>query len=308
MNIPRDHHYLPQAYLERWTSEGQLFRYVRPRGPDGPVSCLRRYPAAVAYERDLYRLRTLEDPRESQQLEQKFFQVIDDRAMKALRKLDRLERGSAVDRIALSQFMISLMHRSPSRLLAMRAELTARLADSPEVVRSDPRFEDAVSTSANRLLASLVGSAEGAAIVSKFKVFRIPIQGTRAKLLTSDRPILVSSELITREAFMILPYAPDRLVILCHEEQIPRSFATQNPDALVAGINQAVVEQSEDVIIAADRSQDAMIEKLFRRPQLDLQLDGLGLVRRKAPFVDLRPQPRRFSRHDKKGMLYLGRQ
>lgn len=66
MSIPRDHHYLPQFYLERWTTAGQLYRYVRPRGPEGRVDCRRKPPSAIAYERDLYHLPDIEDPTDSQ--------------------------------------------------------------------------------------------------------------------------------------------------------------------------------------------------------------------------------------------------
>ena len=307
MSIPRDHHYLPQAYLERWTRNGKLFRYIRPRGPNGPLDCKQKSPKAVAYERDLYRLRDVEDPRESQSLELKFFQQIDDRGIQALRQLDSLERGTGEQRVALSQFMISLMHRSPSRLQSIRKELAERLGDAPEGVHDDPRFDGALSSTANRLLASLVGSPRGAEIVSRFKVFKVTAERARNRFLTSDRPITVSSQLIARDAFMILPYGPDRIAILCHDEEIARAFSSQDPDTLVHGINSAVVEQSKDVIIASDRAEGAMIARTFLRPRSDVVFDPVGLIRRKSPFTDLRPRVRTFSSRNKKAMLYLGR-
>ena len=106
---------------------------------------------------------------------------------------------------------------------------------------------------------------------------------------------------------MVMPYAPNRLLILTHREEIARSFSTQEPNVLVNGINRAVVEQSVDVVIAADTHAERMVEKLFLRPQPDHEFDSIGLIRRKSPFIDTRPKVRTpHSRRRKSEMLYLG--
>lgn len=306
MSLPRKHHYLPVFYLERWAREGQVFRYVRPLGATGPLNCQKKPPTAIAYRPHLYELPDVSDPVQRQELELRLFQRIDDRAAIALSKLDRLEQGTADDRIALSQFMISLLHRSPSRLKAMKAELAERTNGAPYDGLEGEEFNQVLISTTNRLLAMLVESPEGTAIVSKFRAFKIDVGDASRTLLTSDRPITVSAQLIAPDAFMILPYAPDRLVLLTHSEAIAQSFSTQNPDALVAGINQAVVEQSEDIVIAADKHAARMIDRLFLRPQPSSSLDSIGLIRRKSPMIDLKPKIRAFSRHNKMGMKYLG--
>jgi hypothetical protein len=306
MSIPRHHHYLPQFYLERWARGGMVYSYRRPLGQSGPLDCKRKSPSAIAYERDLYQQPDIDDPAESQSLELKLFQRIDDRAAKALRKLDQLQRGSAADRIALSQFMVSLLHRSPSRLKAIRAELAERTEGAPYRDLEGDEFERVLKATANRLLAMLVQSANAATIVSRFKIFRIDVGSASKKLLTSDRPITVSEQIIAPDAFMILPYAPDRLALLAHREAIAKSFSSQDPNVLVAGINRAVVEQSEDIVIAADQDARRMIDGLFMHPQSDRARDGIGLIRRKSPLINLQPKLRTFSRHNKRSMGYLG--
>ncbi len=307
MSIPRDHHYLPRFYIERWATEGTVVRYVRPRGVGGHLDRRRKPPSAIAYERDLYHLPDIGDPIESQALELGFFQKIDDRAAVALDKLDRLERGAAADRVALSQFLISLLHRSPSRLAAIRREMAARSADAPYRSLEGAEFDRAVKAMSNRLLASLVESKEGARIVSKFRAFRIDVSASSKRLLTSDRPVNVSGQLIGSDAFLILPYAPYRLLILTHREEIANAFSSQDPTTLVRGINIAVVEQAEDLVIAADENATRMIDKTFLQPRSKAQLDPIGLIRRKSPFIDLHPQSRTFTRHDKIGMRFLGK-
>jgi hypothetical protein len=306
MSIPRDHHYLPQFYLENWARDGHVYRYLRPRGPDGPLDCKRKTPKAIAYERDLYHLPDVDEPAQSQALELQFFQKIDARAAVALRKLDQGMHGSAHDRVALSQFMISLLHRSPSRLRAIRDELATRIEGAPYEGLEGEQFERAVKATANRLLAMLVESHDSTARISRFKAFRIEVGGTQNTLLTSDRPLTLSAQLIAPDAFMMMPYAPDRLVILTHMKEIADAFSSQDPDVLVDGINQAVVEQSQDIVVAADKRSAEMIDRLFMRPAPDRVLDPIGLIRRRSPYVDLRPRVRTFSRHNKKAMKYLG--
>jgi Protein of unknown function (DUF4238) len=302
MSVPRKHHYLPKFYLDRWAMSGQVFRYVRPLGPAGKLHYQKDFTAAVAYKCDLYHQPDIHDPVASQSLESRFFQQIDDRAAVALQKLDQSKQGSLADRIALSQFMISLLHRSPSRLDAIRSDLAERTEGAPYDGLEGDDFDNVVKSTANRLLAALIESPESASIISKFRAFKIEVKGASKTLLTSDRPITVSAQLIAQDAFMILPYAPDRLVILTHIEAIAEAFSSQNPNALVEGINQAVVEQSEDIVIACDNRATRMIDRLFLRPQPGRVLDSIGLIRRKSPMIDFTRKTPNFSRHDKNEM------
>jgi hypothetical protein len=306
MSVPRDHHYLPQFYLDRWAINGEVYRYVRPRGATGKLDVKRKPPSAIAYERDLYQTPDISDLAESQNLELKLFQRIDDRAAIALRKLDESGDGTDEDRIALSQFMVSLLHRSPSRLKAIRDEMVEKLDEAPFRDLTGEAFDASLKSTANRLLAALVESPRGEAIVSKFKTFKVDVRRSTRTLLTSDRPITVSAQLVAADAFMILPYAPDRLVILTHHEAIANAFASQPATTLVKGINEAVVEQSADIVIAQDDSARAMIDRLFLRPQKGRETDSIGLIRRRSPLVDMQPRTRHFSRHDKTALKYLG--
>ncbi|AMO71911.1 hypothetical protein AZE99_08665 [Sphingorhabdus sp. M41] len=275
-------------------------------GKDGPLDGKWKPPSAIAYERDLYQQPDIPDPIESQSLELRFFQKIDDRAAIALLKLDKSEKGGAEDRIALSQFMISLLHRSPSRLKAIRAELADQTVGAPYQGLQGEQFEKVLKSTTNKLLASLVESREGTSIISRFRAFKIDTSRASTKLLTSDRPINVSNQLISSDAFMIMPYAPDRLLILTHQDAIAGAFSSQNPDILVRGMNQAVVEQSEDIVIASNKRATKMVDRLFLRSQSQSVKDPIGLIRRKSPLIQLTPMIKEISRHEKKAMKYRG--
>lgn len=307
MSVPRDHHYLPQFYLERWAVGGEVVRYVRPTGSDGPLHCKSKAPRAIAYERDLYQLPDVSDPVGSQRLELRFFQQIDDRAASALQKLDTVVPMGGDERVALARFMVSLLHRSPSRLKAIRAELARQTAGAPYEGLEGDDFERVLKATANRLIEMLISSPQGSSLIAKFGSYRVDVGGAAVPLLTSDRPVTVSAQLVSPDAFMILPYAPDRLLILARDAETARAFTTQPVTTLVKGINRAVVEQSEDVVVASDRGATAMIDRLFLRKQPGITTDPIGLIRRKSPLIDLRPKVRSFSRHDKSAIKYLGR-
>lgn len=184
--------------------------------------------------------------------------------------------------------------------------MVERLDEAPFRDLTGKEFEHSLKSTANRLLAALVESPRGEAIVSKFKTYKIDVSRSTRTLLTSDRPITVSAQLVAADAFMILPYAPDRLAILTHHEAIARAFASQPATTLVKGINEAVVEQSADIVIGQDDNARQMIDRLFLRPQVGREYDAIGLIRRRSPLVDMQPRARRFSRHDKAALKYLG--
>jgi hypothetical protein len=305
MSIPRDHHYLPRFYLKRWAVDGKVYRYDR-KGYQGAFRADWKAVKSVAYERDLYRLRDINDLADSQYLEMAFFQRIDDNAAAAFQKLDQRLHGSQADRVALAQFMVSLLHRSPSRLADIRQELAERTDGAPYEHMEGDEFKLSVEATANRLLATLVENADASSIVGKFGIHKIDVSSSNARLLTSDRPITLSAHLISPDAFMILPIGPNSLLVLTHLPAIANAFSSQNPTVLVKGINQAVVEQSVDVVIACDASATKMVDRLLHRPQLGRELDSIGLIRRKSPYVDLSPRVRVFSRHDKARLRYLG--
>lgn len=296
MSIPRDHHYLPKFYLDRWAIDGRVFRYVRPTGVQGALEWKRKSPKAIAYERDLYHLPDISDPALSQAVELEFFQKIDDRAAVAISKLDELLPGTVEDRNALASFVISLLHRSPSRLRALRTELSVRTDGAPYEGAEGLQFENILKATTNRLLAMLVDSTEGKAMVSKFRTFKIDVSGASKRLLTSDRPVIVSATLVAPDAFIILPYAPDRLMIMAHTEEVAKCFSAQNPTTLVKGINEAIVEQSEDVIVASNNEALRMIDRLFLRSRKKHSVDTIGLIRRKTPLVDSVPVSGKFDR------------
>ncbi len=256
-----------------------MVRYVRP-SPDGSLHAKKAVPRGIGKERDLYAFSAAATEEERQRLESQFFQLIDARAAVALQKLDKGERGSDQDRVGLVRFVISLMHRSPSRIQYLRQELRARMTGTADFDPGSPAHQSMVSDQINHLLADMISSPDIVQLVASMRIFRIDVR-SRHRLLTCDLPLMLSQGIAQPHGFLMFPYAPDRVVILVHREDVAKAFSSQAPDALAKALNDAVVRQARECVIAADRKAARFIEKRFLRdPE---PVGGDGLIRWQVP-------------------------
>lgn len=168
MSVPEKHHFLPVFYLNRWATGGKLVRFVRPRGPDHPTHFKVVSPKAVAYEPHLYAMPTAATASQRQMLEVQLYQRIDDRAAIALEKIDKNKRGSAADRIAFAQFVLSLCLRNPAHIEQTRQELKKRVGPMPRELD----FDDLIKTQVNIMLAELIQSQTSVEMLAKMRVFQ----------------------------------------------------------------------------------------------------------------------------------------
>ncbi|WP_158586871.1 DUF4238 domain-containing protein [Aurantiacibacter zhengii] len=261
MSVPIDHHYLPQFYLRRWTRGEKLYRYVRPR-KGSAIHQKKVTPAAVGYQPHLYAYSDGTDEADRQRLETRFFQLIDDRAAAALAKVEEGQRGTAIDRVGLVQFLLSLLHRSPTRIEHLRDELAERMKSVPGFDASDPAQIMRIADSINDLLSDLISSRDMVPFVAEMRVFRVDVEA-KVKLLTCDIPLMQSHGIKRPDAFLMLPYAPNRLLILAHDERVALSFSSQEKEALANAVNDAVVKQARQVVIASNDEARAFIEARF---------------------------------------------
>lgn len=279
MSIPREHHYLPQFYTARWATEGTMVRYARP-APDGSLHAKSVMPRAIGKQRDLYAFSTAANEAERQRLELEYFQPIDGRAAVALQKLDAGVPGSVTDKVGLVQFVISLMHRSPSRIKHLQAELSAKMIGTADFDPNNPKHQTMISDHINHLLSDLISSQNVVHLIAGMKVFRIEVQ-SRHKLLTGDIPLMLSQGLAHPLGFLMFPYAPNRVAIFAHDEGIARAFSSQDNDVLARALNDAVVRQAKEFVIAADDQSKRFVENRYLKDPEPVK--GDGLLRWQAP-------------------------
>jgi hypothetical protein len=266
VSIPKKHHYLPESYLKRWAQNGEVVSYVRPQGSDGKLHFAMKPPAAVGYEPYLYELPDIKDPKDRQSVELDLLQSVDSKAATALNRLDQGETLTDEEHGALCQFVKSLVHRTPERLKALREDLAKRTEGAPFAGLTGREFDDKLKATNNRLLSLLVDAPDELSMFPTFKADRIVVNGATKKLLTSDRPMIASAQIMAHDAFILMPYAPDCLIILTHRKSIITTISNETnkyPNIFVSNINKAIVEQAETIVIASNNQATRMIEKRF---------------------------------------------
>lgn len=256
-----------------------MVRYVRPRS-NARVHEKSVTPTAIGKARDLYAFSEGASERDRQRLELELFGPIDNRAAIALEKLDTGKPGSTIDKVGLVQFVLSLQLRSPSCISHMRGQLAERMADVAEFSSDDPAHQTMIADHINNLLADLISSENIVGLIASMKVFRIAVQ-SKHKLLTCDLPMMMSQGIAQPQGFLMFPYAPDRIAIFAHDAKVASAFSTQEPNALARAINDAVVQQAREFVIAADHSSKRFVENRFMRDPRPVP--GDGMMRWKVP-------------------------
>ena len=300
MSNPRKHHFLPEFYLRRWAGADRRvveFRRVRDR-----VVTRRRYPSETGFEAELYAVRSRADPQARQHLESRLMAPIDNAAAEALRHLET--SGSIPDdqrlRAGWLRFLMSLLHRSPQRLVALReivreteVQLLGELEAEYEASRTStdpPTYADYVAQAGfsvleetlSLLLQRVVNSNVIGQVLGQMVWGYATIRKQRFGLLTSDTPLIMSNGLGTPDSFLILPLSPQNFFIAAASVEVVRSFVEQQGKALERSFNDAVVCQAHNVVIASDIRQQRFVEARLHRSRRS-NVDRLGLMRWLGP-------------------------
>jgi Protein of unknown function (DUF4238) len=132
------HHYIPVFYLKQWTGEdGRLCEYSRPYKY---VKARRVHPDATGYVHGLYALPDV-PPEQAQMIESGLMQSVDSWAAKGLMLL--LQAGATAGKmesrpgLGWSQFLYSLMSRTPEHLALMKKKLSELGPEVLENIRED---------------------------------------------------------------------------------------------------------------------------------------------------------------------------
>lgn len=299
MSIPRKHHYLPQAYLRAWAVNGKLTEYRR---FDERLIVKWRTPAQTAYLIDLYANESKSDPLERQALEMGLMQRVDDDAAEALKLLQaaKIDPLTPSMREAWARFILSLMHRTPSRMEYLegkvrdyeRLNLSPTMRDMYASLRQpvDPdTYEEWLEINGTLkdelkvgLVASLIESTRISTILTGMAWGVIMLHEPRFGFLTGDMPLTLSNGLAPPDSFVMLPISPTKLFIAAHKREVINSFATQRPNALERAINDACARQSKHLVIGKNDQQRLFVDRRFQRERQ--KLSSAGFMTWKAPL------------------------
>lgn len=285
-NPPTKHHYIPAFYLKRWKIGGKVTEFTRPRKTIVPKQVS---AAATGFQDRLYELKGYEcEPEQAQQVEENFFKPVDTLAHNALVLLEKhghYANWNADSRSAWSRFIFSLLLRTPEDIHMLREwwhDDFSRTDEDAEAryraIRNDgdpetfTKFLESQPLAAKeryqyKILFSLIDNANivGEMNNMHWRLLQTPTQPT---LLTSDRPILRTSNIKKSQGHVALPIGSRLLFIASPDAQFLQQVLRTDPVSLVKEVNRQVVEGATRFVYGIDESQLRFIENRFgKAPQ-----------------------------------------
>jgi hypothetical protein len=298
MSDPVDHHYLAVFYLNRWAGEdGKVCRFSRPHG-DKVVS--KRVSArGTGYEEHLYSMRAPDGPPIAD-MERDFMSRLDSEAARAL---DLLEQGLPESkweqrlRSAWSRFLWAQSIRTPSEIAQLKLSVkeswcaeTPGLQEAYEAERPDgapesvddwlstldPHTEDRFALTIARQ--SMDHSSIGQ-IINNMRWKVLDFEGCGIPLLTSDRPVWMTTTLVENDAFILMPIAPTRLFVATRETETMLRIAAQNRRQQAKNMNKTTVQHAIKFVFGVDDKMKAFVQKHFAARRHSTHMERLAAIR-----------------------------
>ena len=251
------HHFAPVFYLTQWVGDDgclcefkQRYHGVLPK---------RVVPDATGYAHGLYSVPGL--PRgQEQYVETKFMAPIDSRASLALAEM--LDDSRPAEdfpirfKVAWAQFIYSLTFRAPNVIARMQNTMDQHIASS--VIRQ-PEIPFRPTEVFPSMLASKTVIKE--LLSMHWKTSRL--DKAKHRLLTSDRPIIMTNGLDRHDAHIVLPISPHAFFLAYRSDDVFAQIARLSQHVLATALNDAVARQAIDFAYAYDDSQTRFIQNRF---------------------------------------------
>jgi hypothetical protein len=276
--MSQKNHYLPIFYQKRWATNGQVCVYSRPHKE---ARVLRKHPAGVGYETDLYTANGCH-PVVASYLENHFFKTTDDLAAKALAIIEQGQWNpmDTLVRSGWTRFIMSLLHRTPEEIRAMLALISSYVEltrekfearyDEIRTTSDPPNFEDYWNAQLSDFVGRVWIQANQRTIDSKkigdhinsliWQV--IEIHGAYT-FITCDRPIIMTNGMIAPGSHLALPIGPRKLFLATNTPNVIRSIEQRESDELATFVNNRIAQQARRFCIATDDTHLRFFAKRF---------------------------------------------
>lgn len=271
-------HYIPKFYLKPWEGgDGKI--EVFQRRSDGVIVSKRLHRKATGYALDLYKLPGV-DPVDEHKMESAFMAPIDDEAVHARDLLlGDITPASVTTRNAWARFVLSLMLRNPEEvaqfkrsytdlIMTPQAEFQAKYADMRKA--EDPAvFEDwivqyddtHVERSAMFAISTFIEHPRVLRLLLGMHWIIIDTSSVERRLMTSDRPVMLTQGMLQYAGHYALPISPTRLFLAATTVHFAQRFASLPVGKIVREVNKMVVGQARKYVYAVDSSQLAYVRR-----------------------------------------------
>lgn len=282
-NKPGKHHYLPVFYLKRWATKGdrRLCEFSRPYG--GIIKPRRVHPEGTGYLHHLYSMRS-QPPELAQQVEEKFYQPVDNAASDALDAMEKLGNDVAWTgrlRSGWTTFLMSMMLRMPEDLAIFkerwRKELFVRREEfgieyqKRRTQGDPPTFEEYMALAPEEIIEKglfdsytyIQRHKEIGARINNMHWYIIKKEHPKFSFLTSDRGIIRLSGIDKPDALIALPIGPMRLFVACNRSAIAHGLSQLPPRELIKRTNLETVQHAVKFAYGIDDGQIPFVRKYF---------------------------------------------
>lgn len=300
------HHYIPEFYLKRWCcAEGHLVQFSKPFG--NVVDPQRVSPRGTGFVKKLYMLEGVPDGL-SALLEENFFKPIDDRGATVLKKI---ELGQQVfndaERVAWTQFILSLLFRHPENIAAVKSRLLDTLTTTSASaewrwrrqwkrgdtlsLRGAMRYEierdpAQVQRQALQVVADLAASERIGNPIARMFWGSIPLPLSVEPLFSSDRPVLKFGGLDDAGCHILMSIGPRRVFWAANSRGMANTIKMQAHATIAGFVNQQTVRRAVKYVYAMSDNrltyvQENMSAELDPSPaEMIALLDRCGALRR----------------------------
>lgn len=272
------HHYIPQFYLRPWEGDDNRLQEFK-RGYQSQVTTKRVFTKQTGYATDLYTLPGATEETK-QNVEKAFMALVDNEAVKAR---DMMLSGQIPadpkTREAWTRFVLSMVFRNPEEM----AKFKERFRD--ELLMPDPKIQaeydrqkepEDPETFEQWLMTNRPESVERYAILLMTKLVQrnnvnyllrtmhwrvIDTSAVTRRLMTSDRPILMSNGMVHYAGHFALPISPTKLFLACTAVAFADEFCAVPTGKMVREINRIVVGQGRKFIYAQDTAHLADVRQ-----------------------------------------------
>jgi hypothetical protein len=283
--MPQKQHYIPQFYQRQWAGpDGRLCEYTRHGNAVRARMC---YPAGTGYKPNLYTISDVPQPI-ADHTENVFLSKTDTEAAEALRILiasDPSYVWTSKPRSAWTRFVMSTMHRSPERVDHMRATIESEyprlLAEFRENYASMKQLDDPDTfeeyealmgpnpsgRATALLLQKIMDSKTVGEHINQMTWHLLTFGNAPQKLLTSDRPIMMTNGLTGDRAHIAMPIGPRHIFLAVNDNIVLHEIKAMDPNNVLHNSNDRIASQAKKFVYGVDKTQLDFVE-----PRLGLQL------------------------------------
>lgn len=275
------HHYIPQFYLKPWEGKDRKLQVYQRRRGDNLIITTRLARKATGYEVDLYKLPGV-TPEGEHHVEKTFMAPVDDKAVRARDHLLTSEEPMTPGaRTAWAQFVLSLVMRNPEELKKFKADYiehmlkpdphfqaryeAARREGDPAlfeewIMKSDPTY---VERQAVIALTNLMGLKNVLKLFGTMYWRVIDFSGIQRRLLSSDRPVVMTNGMGRYDGHYALPMSPTSLFFATTTQEYSNEICSWPRGKLIREMNRIVVGQAQRFVYGVNDSALAEVRRGF---------------------------------------------